>query len=161
MMTGPLALLLAFLAPVADKKRREPAPPAAPLPASVDELPIGAIPPQDLPAGGCAAFLWTKTPSHALVAMVTANPAQVRFAPGGTITDLARSTQSGDAGLGFATTATYAGGDATVTIDMAVVTRSDLKDGATVPDATLRFDRTGQDTIIVPVAGLIGCGTPS
>jgi hypothetical protein len=32
-----------------------------------------------------------------------------------------------------------------------------LKDGAAVPEATLRIDRTGQDSVVVPVAGLVGC----
>ncbi|MFM9828402.1 MAG: hypothetical protein ACKVOB_06585 [Sphingomonas sp.] len=129
-----------------------------PLPVSVDGLPIGAIPRQQLPPGGCAAFLWAKTPSGALVAMVTASPGQLRFAPYGTLTDLVRTSQSGGGLLGFAATSSYAGGDLRVTIDMDVALRDDLKDGAVVQQGTLRFERDGQDAVIVPVAGLVGCG---
>ncbi len=132
---------------------KAPKPPAV----SVDELPIGAIPPQSLPAGTCAAFLWSQTPSHALIAMLVADPAQLRFAPGGALTDLVRIGQSGAAQFGFAATNEYGGGDYRVTVDMEIVTRGDLTNGAAVPTATFRFDRAGHDTIIVPAGGIIGC----
>lgn len=137
-----------------------PAPAQTPpkLPFSVDGLPIGAIPPQELPQGSCAAFLWTRTNSHGLVAMMTANPARIRFAPGGTITDLVRVSQQGSADFGFSTTTDYAGGDFRLSIEIEIAKRKDLSDGATIPVATIRIDREGQDTVIVPAVGLIGCG---
>ncbi|OYY90226.1 MAG: hypothetical protein B7Y45_09015 [Sphingomonas sp. 28-66-16] len=149
-------LLAAFVAAPAAAESR-PAP-AKPLPASIDGLPIGAIPEQTLPTGGCAAFLWSKTQTRALVAMLTNDPAQIRFAPGGAVTDLVRVAQSGAGARGFAAKTDYAGGDFRVTIDMDVVNRADIADGAAIPEGTLRLDREGQDTVIVPVAGLIGCG---
>ncbi|MFA5988529.1 MAG: hypothetical protein WC803_02850 [Sphingomonas sp.] len=140
--------------------KRDPAA-SKPLPASVDGLPIGAIPPQSLPKAGCAAFLWTTGPSAALVAMITADPGQIRFAPGGVMTDLARvaALQGAQAGgaLGFAHSAEYAGGDMRLAIDMDIVLRDDVSDGAVVPAGVLRFERDGQDAVIVPVKGLIGC----
>lgn len=128
-----------------------------PLPKSIDGLPIGAIPKQTLPASGCAAFLWSKTQTTALVAMLTLDPAQLRFAPGGTVTDLVRVGQSGAGSHGFAADSDYAGGDWRVRVSMDVVDRPDLADGAQIPSATLRIDREGHDSVIVPVAGLIGC----
>ena len=132
--------------------------PGRPVVSSIDGLPIGAIPPQTLPKGSCAAFLWSQTPAKALMAMVSANPAQIRFAPGGAVTDLVRISQSGDIQLGLAATSEYAGGDYHVTIDLDIVARGDLTDGAAVPSATLRLDQAGKDTIIVPAAGIVGCG---
>ena len=52
------ALLLLAPLVIAAAPQAAPVPPAQPL-ASVDGLPIGAIPKQDLPARGCAAYLWT------------------------------------------------------------------------------------------------------
>lgn len=155
MMYRAFVPLIALAAPAfaADKP-----PPPAPLPTSVDGLPIGPLARQQLPVGGCAAFLWSKTPSGALIAMVTANPGQVRFAPYGLVTDLVRTTQSGGGVLGFAATSGYAGGDLRVTIDIDVALRDDLKDGAAIPEGTLRFERDGQDAVVVPVAGIVGCG---
>lgn len=128
------------------------------LPFSVDGLPIGAIPTQELPKGSCAAFLWTSTPSQALVAMLTADPARIRFAPGGTVTDLVRVSQQGEGDFGFLGTTDYAGGDYRLSINMDINRRKDLTDGGLIPSATLRIDREGQDTVIVPLVGIIGCG---
>ena len=141
-----LALLLAAQAP------------AAP-PRSVDGLPIGGIPPQQLPESGCADFLWTNTSSRVLVAMLTAAPARIRFAPGGSVTDLVRIGQQGGGNYGFALHADYAGGDWRVAADIEIVDRGDLTQGAAIPSGTLRIDREGGDTIVVPVVGLIGCAS--
>ena len=35
--------------------------------------------------------------------------------------------------------------------------RKDLAQGAVVPAATLRLDRPGKDSVVLPVAGIIGC----
>jgi len=132
-----------------------------PPPATIDGLPIGAIPTQAMPARGCAAFLWTASGTRALVAMAGADPAQLRLSLGGALTDLARTEQQDPGGFGFAGTTQYRGqyqgGEVTAVLTMSIVTRGDLKDGAAVPEATLRIDQAGKDSIVVPVAGLIGC----
>lgn len=129
---------------------------AAP-PATLDGLPFGALPKQELPARGCAAFLWSATGTRAMVAMAMADPAQLRLSLGGTITDLARDAQQGAEGFGFSATTEYRSSDVTATLDMNIAARGDLKDGASVPEGTLRLDRAGQDSIVLPVVGLIGC----
>ena len=129
---------------------------AAP-PSALEGLPLAELPKQQLPAKGCAAFLWTASGTRTLVAMATADPAQLRLSLGGTITDLARASAQGDAGLGFANSADYGSGDVTATLDMTVTARGDIKDGASVPEGTLRLDRKGQDGVVLPVVGLIGC----
>ena len=126
-------------------------------PATIDGLPFAALPKQDLPAKGCAAFLWSASGTRALIAMATADPAQLRLSIAGTITDLARDQQQGTGGFGFADTVEYRAGNVTATLDMKIVARGDLKDGASVPEGTLRLDRTGQDSVVLPVVGLIGC----
>lgn len=131
--------------------------PAAPPPATVAGLPIGALPRQNLPAKGCAAYLWTVGADKQLVAMVTADPPQIRLAPDGVPVDYARTAQIGVGGYGFAASSRYRGGDLTAALDLTIVTKAGLTEGATVPEATLMIDRTGRDTIVLPVAGLIGC----
>jgi hypothetical protein len=129
---------------------------AAP-PASIDGLPLGALPRQTLPQHGCAAFLWSVGTTRALVAMASADPATLRLSIDGTITDLPRDTQQGAAGFGFAETTVYRAGTTTATLVMSVKTRGDLKEGAAVSEATLRLDREGKDSVVLPVAGMIGC----
>lgn len=129
---------------------------AAP-PASIDGLPLGAIPRQTLPDHGCAAFLWSVGTTRALIAMASAEPGRLRLSIDGAITDLPRETQQGAAGFGFAETTAYRAGTTSATLVMSVKTRGDLKEGAAVPEATLRLDRDGKDSVVVPVAGMIGC----
>ena len=129
---------------------------AAPAPA-ITGLPLGAIGKQALPAKGCAAFLWSAGTENALVAMAVADPAQLRLAIDGKIADYARTSQTGGGGFGFAAVSEYRGGDVTATLDMAVVPRAGLSNGAAVPEGTLRIERPGKDSVVVPVAGLIGC----
>lgn len=154
-----LLLLVATPAIAKDQKKPQTPPPAAPeaIMPSVDGLPIGSIAKQQMPAKGCAAFLWSKTPSMALVAMVTADPAAIRLTIDGRTQDFARSAQNGLGGLGFPANSEYQGGDVTATLDMTITTGGDIANGAKVSDATLRIDRPGKDSVIVPVGGLIGC----
>lgn len=153
----PLALLaLAAPAVARDRTPPPPPPPPAPIVASVDGLPIGSIPQQALPAKGCAAFLWTRGPSHAMVAMAVADPAAIRLTIDGKVQDFARTAQVGAGGFGFAQSNEYRGGDVTAILDLAIAPEA-IPGGAKVGDATLRIDRLGQDTIVVAVGGLIGC----
>lgn len=123
----------------------------------IDGLPIGAIGKQALPSKGCAAYLWTVAGTRSLVAMASAEPAQLRIALDGVTKDYARTTQSGPGGFGFAGVTEYRGGDLTATLDMTITTRGDIAQGASVMPATLRIDRPGRDTVVVAVGGLIGC----
>lgn len=132
---------------------------AAPPPASSA---LGAIGQQKLPAKGCAAYLWSAA-DRQLVAMAVADPATLRLSLGGRTIDLARSTDSAADGvaskLGFAASAEYRGGDVTARLAMDIVQQDGLTAGAKVPEGSLQIDRPGQDGIVVPVAGLIGCRT--
>ena len=113
-----------------------------------------------LPAKGCAAY--SSGPPATARTLVAMMPMPIRAA-----TAVARrhhpqriwrATGQGDAGFGFAPTAVYrVPGDVMVTLDMTIAARGDLKDGAAVSDGTLRLDRKGQDGIVLPIVGLIGC----
>ncbi|WP_244624566.1 hypothetical protein [Sphingomonas sp. So64.6b] len=138
-------------------EKPKPAPPPPPPPASIDGLPIGGIPRQDLPATGCAAYLWSGGSSRAFVAMARADAASVRLSIDGQQIDMPRTAQHGDGGFGFAAVTEYEAGGTKAVLDMTITTRGDLKDGAAVPEATLRIERAGKDSIILPVMGLIGC----
>jgi hypothetical protein len=117
---------------------------------------LGAIGQQQLPAKGCAAYLWSAT-DRQLVAMATADPATIRVAIGGRTIDLAKSGGDDAGKLGFPDVAEYRGGDVTARLSMDIVQQEGLTAGAKVPTGSLQIDRPGQDGIVVPVAGLIGC----
>ncbi len=119
---------------------------------------LGPIGRQQLPAKGCAAYLWSAA-DRQLVAMATADPATIRLAIGGRTLDLSRSAGNGAGKFGFADQAEYRGGDVTARLTMDVVQQEGLTAGAKVPTGSLQVDRAGQDGIVIPVAGLIGCGS--
>ena len=135
---------------------KKPAPPS-PIVASVDGLPIGAIPKQDLPAKGCAAYLWTRGPSQALIAMAVADPATIRLTIDGRVQDFAMTAQNGTGGYGFSRSTEYRVGDVTATLDMPIANETSLQGGARIDQATLSITRPGRDTLVVPAGGLIGC----
>jgi hypothetical protein len=117
---------------------------------------LGALPKQALPARGCAAYLWSRG-DRRFVAVAGAEPASLRVALDGKVTDAARESQTGAAGYGMTERTTYRAGDATLTLEMTVSARADLTDGAAVPEATLTVARAGSDSVVYPIAGLIGC----
>ena len=145
-----IALLLALAA--ADPPKQQPKPLA-----SIDGLPIAGLPRQSLPTQGCAAYLFSGGKTRALVAVASAEPATLRIALDGMAADYGRGSQTGTAGFGFASTTEYRAGDVTATLDFTVQSRRDLSQGAIVHSGTLRIDRPGRDTIVIPVGGLIGC----
>jgi hypothetical protein len=129
-------------------------PPAA-IPAGPPP-PLGAIGPQELPAAGCAVFLWSAAGDRTLVAMAT--PARLRLAiDGRPPADLPGTGGEGTTTLGFAARTSYKGGEVSATVDLTIVARSDITAGATVPQGALTVAGPGRDTVVVPVAGLIGC----
>jgi len=128
-----------------------------PLVSSVDGLPISALPPQRLPAKGCAAFLWTRTPSMALVAMATTDPASLRLTIDGKVADLPISAQNGIGGLGYSQITEYRGKGTTATLQIVVKTDASTPKSGSISDATLRIDRAGKPSVVIPVAGAIGC----
>lgn len=127
-------------------------------PMSVDGLPIGGLPAQDLPPGKCAAFLWTTTANQTLIAMISTDPALIRYAPGGVVGDLARTSAMGTSKFGVATQSSFASGTARIVAELTIVERADITNGASIPSGILTITGNGTDSIIVPVIGLIGCG---
>jgi hypothetical protein len=121
----------------------------------------GTLPPQALPARGCAAYLWSVAEPHRLVALAGADPARLRLALGGTATDLPRTEADGAAAFGLAATTRYRAGDVSATLELTTRTTPDLTGGALVPAATLTVERAGADAVVMPVGGLVGCAPAS
>ncbi|WP_277979722.1 hypothetical protein [Sphingomonas phyllosphaerae] len=128
------------------------------LPAdSIDGLPLSTLPRQELPARGCAAYLFSTGQVRGLAAVAAADPATLRIALDGAIRDLPRAASAGTVALGLNAESVYRADDMTATVQLTIEPRPNLNNGAAVPSATLRLDRPGQDTLVVPLAGLVGC----
>ena len=164
MRTSLLALLITVApAGAQEKAPAKPSTPSAapqmiePLVSSVDGLPISSLPPQRLPAKGCAAFLWTRTPSMAPVAMAMTDPAMLRLSIDGKARDLPISAQNGIGGLGFSQVTEYKDAGVTATLQGTVRTDAGAPKSGSISDALLRIDRAGRDSFTIPVAGAISC----
>lgn len=123
--------------------------------ASIDGLPIGALPRQALPEKGCAAYLFTGGTTRAFAAMVA--PESLRLAIEGKVIDLPRTTQDGPVAHGLSRDTEYRSGDVAATLSLTIVDRPDLTQGAAVESALLTLERAGRDVVAVPLAGLVGC----
>lgn len=143
-------MILALLLAVAQAAASSPPP-------SIDGLPIGGLPRQSLPARGCAAYLFTTGETRTLAAMATADPATLRLSLDGRTIDLPRAEGSGKAMLGLTAQTSFRSATVSATLDMTMEQRQGLSAGAAVPQATLRLDRPGGDSLVIPMAGLIGC----
>ena len=118
---------------------------------------LGALPRQALPPGSCAAFLWSRAEQPQLVAAVQRDPGSLRLSLDGKQVDLPRTGAEGATARGFAALGRYGAGDVSATLELVAAERPDLADGALVQQATLTLTRAGQDTLVVPLGGLIGC----
>jgi hypothetical protein len=124
-------------------------------PTSIDGLPLGALPRQDLPRTGCAAYLFTTGPTRAFAAMAGADA--LRIALDGKVVDIARAGQSGMVRHGLSSDIDYRAEGVAARLSMTIADRADLTGGAQVTEALLTLERPGKDTIAVPLAGLVGC----
>jgi len=157
-------VLLPIVLPAAAQTGPTNAAPSPPSPvrvidpaATVDGMAISGLPPQTLPAKGCAAFLWTRTPSMTLVAMATTDPTALRLSLDGTAQDYPISAQNGIGGLGFSQVTEYKGSGVTATLQVTVRNDASAPKNGSISDGTLRIERSGHDALVVPVAGAIGC----
>lgn len=104
------------------------------------------LPPQKLIAGRCVIFLWTRSEPPRRIAMAdeTARTLLVHYR-GKPL--LLPSTGTGS----------YAVGSLSITLDLDIVGREGLTEGAIVSQGSLRVDQTDRDSNVVPVGGIRGC----
>ena len=133
---------------------------AAPLPAlppalgPESALPLAELPPQVLPAGACAMFLWERA-TRRRVLMATTTPPRIRIVHAGSLENVERASAEGEPVLGFAPRARYAAPGYAIAIDLAIAGND--AGGAVIRDGTITFTAADGGAVVAPVAGLIGC----
>jgi hypothetical protein len=143
-----ITTMLAALLLAAVQAAPAPAPPASPLP--FDELP-----PQTLAPQSCAMFLWDRA-SRRRIVMATAVPPALRVTIAGKPLVLAPAQPAtGATVMGFAPHASFGDAALLVTLDLAIIASEG--GGAVIRDGIVTVARAGGDTVVAPVAGLIGC----
>ncbi|MFZ4383187.1 MAG: hypothetical protein ACOYO0_14615, partial [Sandarakinorhabdus sp.] len=122
---------------------------AASLPAGLSELP-----PQPLPTGECALFLWDRASTRRF-AMLGRNPPLLRLMIDGEINDLPVTTTEGAPVLGFAPVSRYR--SATRSYEVRLTILPATAGGAVVRDGSMTITEADGSALVLPVAGLAGC----
>jgi len=104
------------------------------------------LPQQKLTAGRCVIFLWTRSEPPRRIAMAdeAAKTLLVHYR-GKPL--LLPSTGTGS----------YGSSALSITLDLDIVGREGLSDGAIVSQGSLRVDQAAKDSMVVPVGGIRGC----
>jgi hypothetical protein len=125
----------------------KPGKPVAPI-----EIGLGleTLPDQDMPKDGCAVFLWRAGDPARLLLVARSDPPAAMVKLDGRVRSLPRTAVDGRR-------TSYADGEDRIAIEVTVEPRRGLKDGAVITEGSLTLDRAGGATMVVPVAGLIGC----
>lgn len=133
---------------------------AAPaVPPAIDDpaLPLRILPPQELPATGCALFLWQQGPERRLLMMARTDNGTARVALETGPLDLRATAAGGPIVLGFAQSARFSDGRTTLDWGLAIEQRADIADGGVVSGGMLTVTRAGHDQAVIPVTGIVGC----
>jgi hypothetical protein len=125
--------------------------------AAVPVLPLAELPPQTLAPNSCAMFLWDRT-SEKRVVMAVAQPPFIRINSGG-VRDLGRRDASGTPVMGFSPRASFADAKLTITLDLVIKPNPASVGGAVIRDGVMITTAPDGESIVSPVAGLIGCQT--
>ncbi|MEQ8736716.1 MAG: hypothetical protein RIC29_17470 [Rhodospirillaceae bacterium] len=118
---------------------------------------IGPLRPQQLHAGQCGLFLWTRSEERELVFFGNSDRAEGKMMIADEETTYARVSAEGGAVFGQHPRQTFQNGDVTVTLILEIEGRANMSGGAVVPRGSLRFEQTGGWKLVLPVGGLIAC----
>lgn len=126
-------------------------------PAAAPARGLGVLPPQGAPRAGCALYLYTGRPGPALVLAADSSTGVARILLDGVVTALPFAGFEGIPRTGFSPRMRYASDTAAVDLDLDMEDRRDMTGGAAIERGSLRLDRTGGDSIALPVKGIIAC----
>ncbi|MEI6486467.1 MAG: hypothetical protein WCO11_09390 [Sphingomonadales bacterium] len=116
--------------------------------------PLAELPPQPVPPGQCALFLWDRA-SGRRIAMLGQTPPILRLMQDGKTTDLPADSREGDAVLGFGPTSRFHAGQRL--FDLRLIIAPATAGGALVQGGSLTITEADGGAVVIPVAGLAGC----
>jgi hypothetical protein len=152
------ALTLPAAAQERGGRRQAAPPPAAPQAAPPGPIgPLAELPPQTLAPGQCALFLWERAPSARRLAMLSAAPPFARVMTATGQRDLSQIAAAGEPRFGLTPEASYGDGALTLSVDLRFEEAQGLVGGALARDGALSVAIAGGETLVIPVAGILGC----
>jgi hypothetical protein len=131
---------------------------AAAPPSRADEgVTLEPLPPQDLPAGRCGLFLWSKEQQPNLIFVGYTNPGEGRIRAGGRNRYLPLTRFGREQVLGVFERQTYADGRLSVEIEVAFDPDRPLRNGAVLKEGVIRVKDGDKWESITPIGGMVAC----
>ncbi|MGF7147895.1 hypothetical protein FHS96_001504 [Sphingomonas zeicaulis] len=129
----------------------------AAIPAAPPARGLGVLPPQAAPRAGCGLYLYVGSAGQALVLAADSSTGTARIMLDGLVAVLPFAGFEGVPRTGFSPRMRYASDAVAVDLDLDMDDRREMTDGAAIERGALRLDRTGGDSIALPVKGVIAC----
>lgn len=120
---------------------------------------IEPLSPQQLRAGQCGLFLWSRDEKRDLVFFSLGSRAEAKMNIAGQEVTFDRTKAEGVSTLGQYPRQSYQRGDLSVSLSMDIESRANMSGGVVVPRGSLRFEQTGGWNLVLPVGGIIACET--
>ena len=125
------------------------------VPPVASPLPLTELPVQTLAKDACVLVLWERATGKR-IAMLTPGPDTIRVAIGGVEIVLGRTGADGDAVIGFAPRAQFAGGPLRIATVLTIVA-NDVAGSGLVRDGVISVIGSDGIEVVAPVAGIAGC----
>lgn len=118
---------------------------------------LQALEAQNLKAGSCALFLWSRSERPVFILFAPDNPAKATVRIDGRIRTLDRKTTSGARVLGHFEKQSFAGGKYAFEIELVYDQNRPIQEGAIIDHGVLRTRDAKGVVTVVPIGGMIGC----
>lgn len=120
-------------------------------------LTLAELPPQTLAPGQCAMFLWDRGRRQRIAMWTAAGPLTLALTDGPAMLAPEPGSGSGTPVLGLLPEARFSGVAASAALDVSITPDTTGK-SATISEGVLTLTEPGGEALVIPVAGLIGCG---
>ena len=120
---------------------------------------IGTLRPQRIDKSDCGLFLWDKTQSRNLIFFASALNSDAKMVIAEEEVDLKRKTAEGNNVLGHFMQQTYVSSSFNVSLSFVTEPSGNNRNGAIIPQGTLRFQQNEGWDLVIPVAGIVSCKT--
>lgn len=121
------------------------------------DLRLENLPQQELQAGHCSLFLWSKAERPVFILFGEDNPARATIRVNGQTRKIDRVASSGQKVLGQFEKQSFSGAGVAFEVDLTFDGERPVKDGAVIKTGVLRAKLKDGAEAVLPVGGMIGC----
>lgn len=121
------------------------------------DLRLENLPQQELQAGHCSLFLWSKAERPVFILFGEDNPARATIRLNGQAKKIDRVASSGQKVLGQFEKQSFSGAGVAFDLDLTFNDEQPVKDGAVIKTGVLRTKLKDGAEAVLPVGGMIGC----